>query len=506
MSDSSSVPEAGGELRTVLDRMTDGFFAVDTDWLITYVNGRGEEILRSAMEEQGANAAESIVGQHLWESIPDAVDTEFYHRYHEAMETGEPCYFDANYRPLSTWFDVRVFPSESGISVYLRDVSTRRTLERQREESRRAIQRLYALSADPEQTFEEKLDAVLELGCAYLGLETGYLTRIEDGTQHIVAVAGADTTVQPGDEWPLSVAYCRRTLEADDSLVVIDATADDWEADAANERFGLQTYVGGRVEVDGAVYGTLCFGDTQKELSSFGDLQRTFIELVTRWVSYEVERTQTRAALRRERDRLEEFAAVISHDLRNPLNVASGRVELLKKECSSEHIEPASRALSRMEALIEDILALAHNDTQTATMTTVELRTAVQSAWETTETKAATLTVDFDEYRLRADDSRLRQLLGNLFRNAVEHGSESVDVRVCLLPDAAGFAVEDNGEGIPVEDHETIFEPGYTTDQSGTGFGLRIVDEVATTHDWDIHVTESRDGGARFAFIGAERV
>jgi signal transduction histidine kinase len=67
-----------------------------------------------------------------------------------------------------------------------------------------------------------------------------------------------------------------------------------------------------------------------------------------------------------------------------------------------------------------------------------------------------------------------------------------------------GFAVADDGPGVPEEKRDDIFESGVTTNERGTGFGLDIVQTVCTAHDWDISVSESESGGAQFEVIGVE--
>jgi signal transduction histidine kinase len=98
----------------------------------------------------------------------------------------------------------------------------------------------------------------------------------------------------------------------------------------------------------------------------------------------------------------------------------------------------------------------------------------------------------------------LSQLLENLFRNAVEHGGDDVTVNVGSLP--GGFYVADDGPGIPAADRESVFEPGFTTNDDGTGFGLEIVEAVASAHGWDVRVTDAAEGegGARFEFTGVD--
>ncbi len=505
MSDMPSVSVSDG-LRTVLDRMADGVFAVDSDWRIVYANGAARELLRSAIDDDDLESADTIDGVHLWEAIPRAVDTEFYDRYHEAMDTQTSVSFDSYYEPLDTWLDMRVFPSESGLSVYLRDITEQRRLEQRRRESLNAIQRLYVVSSDGELGFDEKLEAIFDLGREYLEIPNAFLTRIEDGTQRIESASADHPALQPGESCPLDEAYCKQTIDLDRPLTVVDASDEGWAGEPAYERFGLGTYIGRRIEVDGELYGTLCFADRDTRDEPFTDTQRTFVELLTRWISYELERQRAKSQLQHERDRLDEFASVVSHDLRNPLNTAMGRAELLAEGTDSQHLPPIRRALVRMETLIEDVLSLARDGARVEELTEVDIVGLVDEAWETSKTAEATVTVDADRLRVRADESRLRQLFENLFRNSVEHGGGSVTVTVDRLSGGNGFYLADDGSGMSEAERERVFETGYTTTDRGTGFGLSIVEGIVTAHDWEVAVTESADGGARFGVTGVSFV
>ncbi|GGJ16554.1 hypothetical protein GCM10008995_28060 [Halobellus salinus] len=504
MDGSSSVSTADVDLRTVLDRMADAVFAVDADWQITYANDAAREVLRSAVSDGALDDTGTVDGVHLWESIPDAVNTEFYHRYHDALASQEPVSFREYYEPLGAWFDVRVFPSRSGLSVYFRNVTEQQQLEQRRRESLQAFQELYAVSSDSHRTFEEKVEAMLRLGTEYLDVDNGILTRIDQGTQHVKQSVAAHPGLQVGESCPLDEAYCRRTIELDRILTVVNAADEGWEDDPAYDRSGLGIYIGGRVEVNGQLYGTLCFADTGERDEPFTDTQRTFVELLTRWASYELERQKARGQLQRERDRLEEFAGVVSHDLRNPLQTASGRAELLSETVDSDHVPPLKRALSRMETLIDDLLTLARGGMHVEAVTDVDVVGLAGEAWETTDPDAATLRVEPSRVLVRADEPRLRQLLENLLRNSVKHGGDAVTVTVGTLPDRRGFYVEDDGPGIPEADRADVFDAGYTTSGSGTGFGLSIVRQIAEAHGWDVCVTSGDDGGARFEITGVK--
>jgi signal transduction histidine kinase len=127
----------------------------------------------------------------------------------------------------------------------------------------------------------------------------------------------------------------------------------------------------------------------------------------------------------------------------------------------------------------------------------------LEECWENVETGNATVMNEL-EGKLEADPRRLKQLCENLVRNAIEHAGEGVTVTVGELEDRNGFYIADDGEGIPEEEREEVFDTGYSTSEDGTGFGLSIVEEIVTAHGWDIDVTESKDGGARFEISGVE--
>jgi signal transduction histidine kinase len=214
------------------------------------------------------------------------------------------------------------------------------------------------------------------------------------------------------------------------------------------------------------------------------------------------EREARERRLQRERDRLDEFASVVSHDLRNPLQVATASLDLAREECESEHHDRAATALDRMGRLIDDLLALARQGDDVSETDPVALPAAVRECWQNVAVGDATLVVETDR-TVVADRSRLKQLLENLARNAVEHGSAADDPVTVTVGDLAdGFYIADDGPGLPDGETEAVFEAGYTTSEDGTGFGLSIVERVAAAHAWSVRATESADGGARFEVTG----
>ncbi|GAB3416332.1 hypothetical protein GCM10027435_13510 [Haloparvum alkalitolerans] len=228
-----------------------------------------------------------------------------------------------------------------------------------------------------------------------------------------------------------------------------------------------------------------------------GRLLATTAELTLSRLEHERELVRQRDELDRQNERLDGFASTLTHDLRNPLNVATGRLELARAEFEgdSEHLDAVARAHDRMRTLVDDVLALARDGTRIESTERVALAEVVEACWEGVDTADASLRVETTR-EIRADEGRLRQLLENLLRNAVDHVGPAVTVTVGDLSD--GFYVADDGPGIDPADRDRVFEAGFSDESSGSGLGLHIVQQIAEGHGWSIEVGESEDGGARF--------
>jgi len=241
---------------------------------------------------------------------------------------------------------------------------------------------------------------------------------------------------------------------------------------------------------------------------------------VIRDVTAERERER---ALRRRKERLEEFAGVVSHDLRGPLNVVEGELDRYRETGTDEHLDAVEAASAHLDRVVTDLLDLARDGRTIGETEPTSLETAARRAWALVDERGATLDVTAD-MALRADPGRLTRALENLFRNSVEHGStgnraepddavehgsttdgvpaESLQVRIGTLPDGEGFYVADDGPGLPPGTRERAFDPGFTTVADGTGLGLAIVHRIFEAHGWSVEAGESEAGGARFTVRG----
>lgn len=216
-------------------------------------------------------------------------------------------------------------------------------------------------------------------------------------------------------------------------------------------------------------------------------------------------------SLELQNQQLERFASVVSHDLRNPLAVAQGNLELALEEATDptvrQLLEQVRDAHERIDTLIADLLELAKQGQAVDDPAPVAVAGIVERAWENVATSDAKLVVEYpEELSIEADATRVCQLFENLFRNCVEHGSASkqpeTESTIWVGMEDDVLYVEDDGPGIPEADRERIFEHGYTTSDEGTGFGLAIVTTIAEAHGWTIDVTDGRAGGARFELSG----
>ncbi|WP_167768387.1 PAS domain-containing sensor histidine kinase [Haloarcula amylovorans] len=227
----------------------------------------------------------------------------------------------------------------------------------------------------------------------------------------------------------------------------------------------------------------------------------SFAQDITEQVEREACLEETVEKLEASNERLESFASMLAHEIRNPVTIGQIYSKQLTEDDESDAASYVAEALDRIEDMIDVMLVLARGNAAVGKPEPVAVDDAVEVAWEQVDATAAELRLSTDK-RLQADPRYLQHLFRNLFENAVEHGGDDVTVTVGELP--TGFYVEDDGSGIPDDEIGSVFEPGYTTaaGRGGTGLGLAFVQELTRVYGWDCTVTESESGGARFEFTG----
>jgi signal transduction histidine kinase len=401
-------------------------------------------------------------------------------------------------------FLLHVAPPESGEGnplgyVIYTDITDRKRRERQLN-SLHATTRELMTAGDREAVCE----AVVEAASDVLGLPVSgvhLLTDDGEGLAPVAASSGArelfdvepPTYTRGDDVWSL--------YEADDPLTVDEIEPEYLDPDAPIDRAMIVPLGDHGVFISSAADG-----------EAFGDGTRELARLLAANTEVALDRMERERELARQNERLDEFASVVSHDLRNPLNVARGFTEIARETGEADAFDRVEAAHDRMDALIEGLLALAREGAVVGDDEPVWLADAAERAWASVHAPDAELSVG-SQGAIRADPDRLVQLLENLFRNAADHTDGRVVIGVGTLrgagedggdPDRerapAGFYVEDDGPGIPEDARDAVLEAGYSTTDGGTGLGLAIVKRIAEAHGWSVTVTESDAGGARFEF------
>lgn len=370
----------------------------------------------------------------------------------------------------------------------------------ERKERERALKELHGSTRDlmTATTAEEVVTIGSNAAAEVLNHVINGIHLYEPDEDALVPVAWTDNSEKLLDEAP-------PILGIKDSLAgqVYRTGVSEYYPDITNEpgRFATDTPFGSELVLPLDEHGVFILSSTATE--AFSQIDKTLAQVLATNIKTALDRVEQRQEIERQNERLNKFASVLSHDLRNPLSVASGRLELAQSESDSTHLDAVSQAHARMETLIDDLLTLAREGNSVGELESVRLDSLVEGCWRNVDTEEATIRIEA-ERTIRADRSRLQQLLENLFRNAVEHSGKNVSITVGVFD--TGFYIEDDGQGIPPERRDKVFDIGYSTADEGTGFGLAIVRRIAEAHGWNISAIEASTGGARFEITGVDTV
>lgn len=433
--------------REIIGRVTDAIVEVDSDWAFTLVNDQAEALY--------GRSESDLLGDNFWEVFADVRGTRFETEYRTAMTERTETSFTEYYDALDAWFTVHVYPNDDGgLAFYFRDVTERKEQLRELELAK------------------SRYEALAE------NFPNGAVFYFDgDKRYQIVSGMGFDPIdTSPSDLIGNKPSAVEPYSEEESSRIA---------------RLMEQTLDGNRVTVELPPYeGHIYEVRSAPIRDDAGDV------VAGLYISQDItEKRRRKEELEAQNERLEEFAQIVSHDLKNPLSVVRANVEMARMDFEFEQLDKIDAAVQRCNRIIEDVLTLAADGVDIRDLEPVALDSVAHDCWDTVATKDATLDIETDR-TIRADRSRLRQILSNLMRNAVLHGGNDVTVRLGATDE--GFYVADSGTGIPDDERNNIFDSGYTTSSEGTGFGLSIVNQVVNGHDWELELGESASGGARF--------
>ncbi|WP_114576361.1 response regulator [Saliphagus sp. LR7] len=509
-----ALAESRRQFATFLDNFSGMVYRCSPEppWNMSFVGGRVEEL--TGYPPEALERGEVAFGDDL---IAEADAGDLAERVRSAVDTGES--FEATYR-IRTADGERRHVWEKGTPIVaegevvaiegcLIDVTERQEREAKirglqtwmddliRAESRRGVAEVAVRAA------EETLDLPL----SGVHLREGEVLEPVAVTEGVRERLETDSAYRRTDPDRTTDRVVWDVFERGESLVIDDVESgevmDAAETPAAS---GIIHPLG-----DHGVFIT-----SSPDPEAFDDTDEALVEILATTVRAALDRTGrgdfhrgSTPAIGTDGDRLEAFAGALGHDLRNPLGVAAGHLELAGEQ-GGEHVTDAARAVERSREIVADALALARGGRVVEDFERVRIADLAARCWDSVETAGITLRVESEAVVL-ADRSRLSRVVENLFRNAVEHGSTSnrsqapddaaehgaSEVRVGDLAD--GFYVEDDGPGVAPADRERVFEVGYSTAAEGTGFGLGIVREIVEAHGWSVRIGESEAGGARFS-------
>ena len=494
-------------LINTLESITDGFFTVDKNWRVTYVNHVAEKLLGT---DRGA-----LLGHDMWGLYPEILGTTFEQGYRRAM-AGETGVSVEAYSALSQrWLGLDFHPSDDGLSVYFRDVTA----------ARAAHQQLKLLEASVAQLND--LVIISEPAPAL-----PYGVRI----------------VFVNDAFARTTGYTREEVIGQSPGLLNGPATDAAELDrvrVANERSEpvhaeLLTYT-----KDGR---RLWFELDITPVAAFGERVTHFVA-IERDIS---ERRRSEEALRELNARLEErvhertleleharelaeqanraksaFLATMSHEIRTPMNGVIGMIDVLGESelgpSQREMVKTARESADALLTIVDDVLDFSKIEAGQFEIdcAPIDVAAVVERVCDNFRGLSEKQDIDLRLYtdprlpsRMLGDAGRLRQVLLNLVGNAVKFSSgrarqAKVSLRALRSGDAAGndtlvLVVSDNGVGMDAETLARLFAPFTQADASttrrfgGTGLGLSISKRLVAMMGGEITVSSKVDQGSTF--------
>ncbi|RZH68117.1 PAS domain S-box protein [Natrinema altunense] len=508
------------QYRTLVDTVGDPMFVLDAEGRIEMVNDAMADVLGKPRAE--------LVGEHPADYMPDedverakrtlreilSDDDRTWETYEMQFEPvdGDPVLVENNVAPLVD--DNGSFTGSVGV---IRDISDYKERERRIHRLHEGTRRLMAA----ERT-EEVARVATEIAHDALSLEINSIHLYEeraDGSpqddDRSTADASDDTDGNRGMLVP--VAMTDETEALLGTVPTIEAgNGIAWDAFEAGETIvhgdvryadnlrNPETPVRSEIHIplgDEGIFiaSSTATNDFEPETVTLARILAANVEAALERARREDELAARTAELERQNDRLDAFASTVSHDLRTPLTLAAGHLENLEPhiDAAGEHYRAEIEwALDRMDVLIENVLALARSGQRLTETEPVDLGAVAERAHRTVDAELSVVR-EGTLPTVEADEERLLVLFENVFRNAREHVGPDVTITITATED--GFAIGDDGPGIPQSERENVLEFGYSTAADGTGFGLAIVSEVVEAHGWSISVGESEAGGLRLA-------
>lgn len=477
------------EKNEILESISDAFFAVDEEWIVTYWNNHAETILGRKKHE--------IVGNKLWDVFSDAIDSVFYRNYHKALETGETVNFEEYYPTLDMWVEVAAYPSESGLSVYFKDITLRK----------RADIRLLEANERFELVTKATNDTIWDWDIVN---DDFYRS---DNIQKLFG-ENASTHLKKNQFW--KDKFHPEDVEKLESSIVHalnDPSLERWEMEyrVFNDNKEELSVIDRGIIVRNAKGKATRMVGAITDLTKQKKLEKELFLLNTSLVNHAKE-------LERSNQDLEQFAFVTSHDLQEPLRMVSSFMDQLKRKYADQldekallYIHYATDGAIRMKQIILDLLLYSRANRPTEQLEEVNLNDLVfeytQLRRKLISDKKATLTHG-PLPTLNTYKAPIVQVFHCLLDNALRYVRDGVppviEIHVKEQADVWEFAIKDNGIGINEMFYDKIFiifqRLHNRESNDGNGIGLSIVKRCVEFLGGTIWLESTENEGTTFYF------
>lgn len=342
--------------------------------------------------------------------------------------------------------------------------------------------------------FEQKAREALELGRRYLGVDNGYLTQIDQATDHwevVVTTDAEDGRAQPGLELELQATYCCETIEEGTTLALHDAPNQGWDDHPALEIGGNHTHLGIPLITEKELYGTVCFSAKEPRAEPFSEAELQFTDHLTRLLERELEKELIEGELTKQTNLATVLNRVLRHNLRNDISVIRGYTELMADQVDNDSVgETVLNHIDDLIDLSQKARKLEEIITTGSERQATEIGTLVEGvvAEITQEYPAASVTVEYDTEIQGQVLQNFDCAIEELIENAVKHSGDnpSVTIAIGIVPNGIEIRISDNGPGLPDHEAEVLNSGTETPLVHGSGLGLWLAYWTLNSHDGSI--------------------
>lgn len=477
------------ERNQILESIGDAFFAADRDWKVTYWNRMAEEVLLKPKDE--------IVGKHLWTEYADAINSDFYRMYHKAVETGQIISFEEYYPTQKKWFEVTAYPSANGLSVYFKDITSRKEID--------------ARILEANERFEKVAEATNEAIWDWNIIDNTIFRGKGFTTLFSLDSTGANLNLEAWSDHIFSADRHRVLSTINEAINNPDVKV--WEEEYRYEKGdGKFAYVLDR--------GIVIRDKQGKPVRMVGAMQD---------ISYLKEHEQHLKALNAvlnkniseleiANEELEQFAFVASHDLQEPLRMITSFLNQLERKYADklddkarQYIGFATDGAVRMKQIILDLLEFSRAGKLNENKKEVNLEELMDQyrLLRSRLIKEKHVKLVYDKLPvISAFSVPLTQTIHCLLDNAIKYSKESENpiLVISVIDDENQWiaSIKDNGIGIEEEYFEKIFvifqRLHNRSEYSGTGMGLAIVKKNVDSWGGRVWLESEKGVGSTFYF------